>query len=205
MCASAIVWSGITEIAYGYSIEEALQQGRKRIDLSCSELFRRAGVNVKVHEGILKEECAVLYRADVRAEIEKLRDIDDKRLDELNADSTNRRIKWFKENRDKFTFLGGDAVAAGYRLLLERFGITETQAPVIEKSAQEIVFHSKNFCPTLEACKILGLDTRVICRGLNERSTDALIKLVDRRLVFSRNYQKLRPYTECCEEKITIT
>jgi tRNA(adenine34) deaminase len=41
MCATAIIWSGITEIAFGYSIIEAIKQGRKRIDLSCRELFKR--------------------------------------------------------------------------------------------------------------------------------------------------------------------
>jgi len=35
MCAAAIVWSGIKEVGYGCSIKEALEQGRKRIDLSC--------------------------------------------------------------------------------------------------------------------------------------------------------------------------
>ena len=38
MCATAIIWSGITEIAFGYSIKNAIEQGRNRIDLSCREL-----------------------------------------------------------------------------------------------------------------------------------------------------------------------
>ncbi len=83
MCASAVVWSGITEIAYGYSIKEAVAQGRKRIELSCRELFRRANVEVKIHEGVLNQECSVMYRADVRAEIEKLRNANDKALEKI--------------------------------------------------------------------------------------------------------------------------
>jgi tRNA(Arg) A34 adenosine deaminase TadA len=203
MCASAIVWSGITEIAYGYSIKDAIAQGRRRINMPCSEIFQRAGVNVKIHEGVLKDECSVLYREDVRAEVKKLRGATDKTLSELNADSINRRIQWFKENKAAFDFLSGDAVTAGYKLLLKRFNITEAQAPVVAKSEHEVVFHSQNFCPTLEACRILGLDTRDICRKLNETATDLLVKQVNPRLEFSRNYQKLRPYTEYCEEKIT--
>lgn len=142
MCASAIVWSGITEIAYGYSIKDAIAQGRRRINMPCSEIFQRAGADVKIHEGILKEECSVLYREDVRAEVKKLRGATDRTLSELNADSANRRIQWFKENKAAFDFLNGAAVTAGYKLLLKRFNITEAQAPVVAKSEHEIVFHS---------------------------------------------------------------
>lgn len=203
MCAAAVVWSGISEIAYGYSICEALNQERKRIELTCYELFKRAGANIKIHENILKHECSILYRKDVRTEIEKLRNVNDEVLNELNTDSTSRRVKWFKENHEKFEFIDNDILNSGYKLLLKRFNITEDEAPVIKKSDREIVFHSKNFCPTLEACKILGLDTRIICRKLNENSTDTLIKQIDPRLRFSRNYKKLRPYTEYCEEMIS--
>jgi hypothetical protein len=203
MCAAAVVWSGITEIAYGYSIKDALAQGRRRINMPCSEVFQRAGVDVKIYGDVLKEECSVLYREDVRAEVKRLLGATDKTLFGLNADSTNRRTQWFKENKEAFDFLNGDPVTAGYKLLLKRFKINEAQAPVVAKSEREIVFHSQNFCPTLEACKILGLDTRDICRKLNENATDALVKQVNPCLEFSRNYAKLRPYTDYCEEKIT--
>lgn len=203
MCASAIVWSGISEIAYGYSINDAVAQGRRRINIPCSEVFQRAGAEINIHECILKEECSVLYREDVRAEVEKLRDATDKTLSTLNDDSANRRVKWFTENKAMFNFLDGDPLTAGYKLLLKRLNITEAEAPVVAKSERELVFRSKNFCPTLEACKILGLDTQTICRKLNENSTDALVKQVNPCLTFSRNYQKLRPHTNYCEEKIT--
>lgn len=203
MCATAILWSGITEIAYGYSINDALAQGRRRINMPCSEIFQRAGVDVKIHEGVLKEECSVLYREDVRAAVKRLRGATDKTLKELNADSTNRRTQWFKENKATFDFLDGDPVTAGYQLLLKRFKISEAEAPVAAKTEREIVFHSQNFCPTLEACKILGLDTRDVCRKLNENATDALVKQVNPCLEFSRNYTKLRPYAAYCEEKVS--
>jgi hypothetical protein len=67
------------------------------------------------------------------------------------------------------------------------------------------MFHSMNFCPTLEACRILGLDTRHVCRKLNENATNILVKQIDTRLNFSRNYDKLRPYSEYCEEMINIS
>ncbi len=205
MCASAIVWSGITEIAYGYSIKEALTQGRRRLDLTCMEVFSRAGVEIKINEGILGTECSVLYREDVRKEIEHLRNSDDQILNELNADSICRRTKWFQDNKDSFAFISQDLLYSAYRLLLERFRITQAEAPIIEKTEKRIVFHSVNFCPTLEACRILGLDTRNVCRKLNENSTNVLLKQIDSRLNFSRNYNNLRPYSKYCEEMISIS
>ncbi|MDR3551615.1 MAG: nucleoside deaminase [Clostridia bacterium] len=204
MCACAVVWSGIAEVAWGYSIKEALLQGRKRIAFPCREIFERAGADIQITEGILKSECAVLYREDVRKEIERLRHADDTALSGFNEDSAAKRARWFQENKGSFDFLSGDPVQAGYRLLLERFHITEEQAPVVKKTDREIVFHSMNFCPTLEACGILGLDTRHVCKRINEQSTDALVKQVDRRLSFSRNYDSLRPYSDSCEERICL-
>jgi tRNA(adenine34) deaminase len=204
MCATAVVWSGISEIAFGYSIKEAMMQGRKRIELTCGEIFKRVDTNIKIHEGILNHECSILYRKDVRTEIKKLCNANDAILDELNADSIYRRVKWFQENHEKFGFINDDILNSGYRLLLTRFGITENEAPIIKRSDKKIVFHSRNFCPTLEACKILEIDTRKICKRINENSTDILIKQIDSQLSFSRNYEKLRPYTDYCEEMISI-
>jgi hypothetical protein len=90
-------------------------------------------------------------------------------------------------------------------LLLKRLHITPQEAPIIRKTDKEIIFHSKNFCPTLEACKILGIDTRHVCKKINEISTDLLVKQIDNRLTFSRNYNKLRPYSEYCEEMISLS
>jgi tRNA(Arg) A34 adenosine deaminase TadA len=204
MCATAVVWSGISEVAFGYSIKEAIQQGRKRIALNCVELFEKAKSQVKVHEGILNQECAVLYREDVRREIAKLRNANDETLSQLNMESAAKRTQWFKENKEQFEFLNSDLLLSGYKLLLKRFNITQDQAPITAKSDSQIVFHSKNFCPTLEACKILNLDTKKICKKLNENSTDTLLKQVSPQLCFSRNYAKLRPHSDYCEESISI-
>ncbi len=204
MCASAAVWSGITAVAYGCSIKQTLSQGRKRIDIPCTEIFNRAGVDIKVYDGILSFECSVLYRNDVRTEIKQLRNADDNRLREYNEESARKRTAWFQENKARFEFISSDLLDSGYRLLLERFGISPDEATIVHKTADRIVFHSKNFCPTLEACRILSLDTRHVCKLLNENSTDVLLKQIDRTLCFSRNYDKLRPYEAYCEEMISI-
>lgn len=140
----------------------------------------------------------------IQRETERLQGADEAALDALNEDSVFRRTAWFNENRAEFDFLSGDPLEAGYRLLLARFGITPEQAPVFERTERKIVFHSQNFCPTLEACRRLGLDTRLVCKLLNERATDSLVKLINPRLTFSRNYEQLRPYAPYCDETITL-
>ena len=140
----------------------------------------------------------------VQQEIECLRNADEEALCALNEDSIRRRTAWFEENKSRFAFLSNDLLDSAYRLLLARFGITPEEAPIIRRSDTMIVFHSMNFCPTLEACRILGLDTRFVCKRINEDATNRLIQLIDPRLRFSRNYTHLRPYSPYCEEMICV-
>jgi len=204
MCSTATIWSGINHIAYGCSIDESIRQGRRRINLTCEELFNRAEKAVKVDKNILFEQCNILYRQDVRNEIKRLRNITHEKLEFYNADSIKRRLEWFNEKQSTFEFINDDLIDSAYNLLLNRFNIDSSEAPIAEQSGDRIVFHSKNFCPTLEACKILDYDTRYICKNYNENSTDALVKQIDSRLKFDRNYDKLRPYSDYCEEMIIL-
>ena len=140
----------------------------------------------------------------IQKEIERLRGADDAALSAWNEDSAGRRISWFLENRNSFQILSGDPVDAAYRLLLARFRIPPKEAPIVSRTDRGVTFHSQNFCPTLEACRRLGLDTRHVCRLYNEEATNRLIQQIDPRLRFSRNYDNLRPYAKYCEECITL-
>ena len=151
-----------------------------------------------------QEDFSPEQRAAIEREMERLRDADDEALRALNEDSTRRRVAWFAEHRAEFTLPADDPLEAGYRLLLLRFGITPAEAPIVSRSERAITFHSQNFCPTLEACRLLNLDTRHVCRCINEDSTNALLRQLDPRLRFSRNYEKLRPYAPYCEETISL-
>ncbi len=154
--------------------------------------------------GVLRDDCALLYHRDVRKEIKKLRQATDEQLGTYDDASTHRRIAWFQSEVSLPDLSVGDPKELGYRVLLKRFGITENQAPIVHRDATTLVFHSKYFCPTLEACLILGLDTRTVCKVYNEHATDILVKQIDPGLRFTRNYAKLRPYTPYCEEMISI-
>ena len=153
---------------------------------------------------MLPEKCSPEQRAAIESEMERLRGADDLALQALNEDSTRRRVEWFRENRATFASDPNHPLEAGYRLLLRRFGISPEEAPIVSRTERQITFHSQNFCPTLEACRVLGLDTRHVCKRINEASTNALLQQLDPRLRFSRNYEKLRPYAPYCEETISL-
>ena len=67
-----------------------------------------------------------------------------------------------------------------------------------------LVLRSSNFCPTLEACRILDLDTRFVCRHLTEKPTTDLLRQIHPKLRFTRNYESLRPNAPYCEEMIIL-
>jgi tRNA(adenine34) deaminase len=202
MCVGAILWARIPHVVYGYGIADEAHQGRDRDELSAVELFPKGRENLLVEKGPLEKECSVLYNRAVRRELNRLRGATDGQLRGYDRMLATRRIEWFVEEGRNLIPDKGDATEQGYRLLLKKLGTTEAEAPIVHRGRGRIVFHSKNFCPTLEACIILGLDTRRICRLYNEGATDRLIRQIDPGLRFNRNYGNIRPHSEYCEERI---
>lgn len=208
MCAAAALWAGIGELAFGFSIREALAQGRRRIDLPARRLFELGGRELTVHEGVLHDQCAVLYNREVRKEVAALRGADAADLKRLAREKAARRVRWFRES---YTPAASPAVSpdaspldAAYALFLARLGIGPEEAPVVERGARRLVIHSRNFCPTLEACGILGLDTCEVCQQLTEEPTTELLRQLHPGLSFRRNYGRLRPHAPYCEEMIVL-
>ena len=202
MCSTAIVWSGIKHIAFGYSIKEALKQKRKRIDLTSEELFKRAGINIEITSSVKKDECGLLYNQKVRKSIKQLRNTDSNDLKIQAEELKNKRLNWFDKQEIKID--RDDPLGSAYSLFLSKLEITPAEAPIVNRKENKLVIHSKNFCPTLEACKILGMDTREVCKKINEEPTQAFLQQIDSRLMFTRNYDAIRPYKDYCEEKIIL-
>lgn len=202
MCSAAIAWSGITEIAYGFSIADAMKERRARINITISEVFTRANRELKEHANVLRDECKLLYMESIRSEVKRLRNATDEMLEKYNDDFRTARLDWFRQLDKSVIMKEHDSKMAAYKLLLCRLHIAEDEAPIISCENGKLVFHSKNFCPTLEACRILDLDTRHVCKKYNEDATDALMKCISDDLKFARNYDKLRPYSNYCEEMI---
>jgi len=117
---------------------------------------------------------------------------------------TQKRLRWYEENKGRLELEGSDVRKAYALLLLRYMGLRQEEVPIVYEDEKKIVWRSRNFCPILEACARLGLDTRDVCREAEERPVQELISKINPRLRFSRNYEKIRPYSEYCEESIEL-
>lgn len=129
---------------------------------------------------------------------------EDKAWEILSDTVAARRLAWLHGNMGEESSKESD-VERGYRLfILSYLGLKAEEAPIVEKTSKRIVFRSRNFCPVLETCKLLGFDTREICRKVYERPTQAFMAAINPRLRFRRNYEMIRPYADFCEEIIEL-
>jgi tRNA(Arg) A34 adenosine deaminase TadA len=204
MCSGAIIWSKISKLVYSVSIKDSLKLGRNVVDFSCKKLFKKSNSKIDVKSGVLQKECLNLYHNDVRNLVDSFRKKERSEWNKIKENLVNKRLLWFRNYTSSISKMKGTDVEKAYKLILQKIGINPKDAPIIEKSENKIVFHSKNFCPTLEACKILNLDTREVCKVIYEMPTDKLIKKINPKLKFARNYNRIRPYTNYCEEIITL-
>ncbi|MBP5974004.1 nucleoside deaminase [Brasilonema sp. CT11] len=62
MCASACVWTGLSEIIYGASIEDLVSVNQSQINISCQEVIVKSFRKVKVIRGVLREECIKVFQ-----------------------------------------------------------------------------------------------------------------------------------------------
>ena len=114
--------------------------------------------------------------------------------EELAEQITKRRIRWMERHLDE--------MLAKYEDL--RPEETPEDSHVRRVSPSKIRIDSYNFCPYLEACRELGLDTSFVCKQIGEPSVQAACELINHDLAFSRNYDHLRPSCDFCEEYIEL-
>ena len=113
-----------------------------------------------------------------------------------------KRLAWIDERYPDHTWKAPSPRIAYELLFFDYMGLTETDVPVLSESESSIVWSSVNRCPTLEACGVLGLDTRKVCRAVNEKATQAFVSRIDPQLRFLRSYQEIRPHALLCKETI---
>ncbi len=116
-----------------------------------------------------------------------------------------KRLAWLDRNLERLS-LADAPVADGYRLFYEIYlGLSLPEdGEIVEQTEKRMVTRWWNHCPTLEACKALGLDTREICKKAYHRPVQEFLSRVHPKLRFERNYEALRPYTPYCEEIIAL-
>lgn len=62
MCATACVWSGLSEIVYGASIQDLISANQSQISISCEEIIDKSFRKIKVTKDVLKNECLELFK-----------------------------------------------------------------------------------------------------------------------------------------------
>ncbi|BAZ33110.1 cytidine/deoxycytidylate deaminase, zinc-binding region [Cylindrospermum sp. NIES-4074] len=61
MCATACIWTGVSEIIYGASIQDLILINQAQINIACEEIIAKSFRNIKVTKGVLKKECLALF------------------------------------------------------------------------------------------------------------------------------------------------
>jgi tRNA(adenine34) deaminase len=127
----------------------------------------------------------------------------DKALQILEDVTARKRLEWLSKNKNRLN-LEGNILEKAYNVFYQEYlGLTPDDLEIVEKSERRLVIRSRNYCPVLEACKALGLerfDTREICKKVYERPVQIFLEQISPRIRFSRNYDRIRPYAEYCEE-----
>ncbi len=105
-----------------------------------------------------------------------------------------RRVAWVEARRP----MPGAAGWTPRRAFEVRSSTTWGSKPptaLVSETADEIVWDfGATSCPTVEACRTLGLDTRQACRAVYEKSTQALVSRSRSPVLrFLRDYGRLRP------------
>ena len=122
---------------------------------------------------------------------------------ELERQVAHKRVTWLdREFGDKIHLMPRTPRGAYELFFFNYLKISREEVPIVSESDDEIVWRSWNRCSTLEACQAMALDTRILCRSVFEKSTQAVVSRLDPRLRFHRNYRDIRPYADYCEERI---
>lgn len=125
------------------------------------------------------------------------------RLSEIERLVANKRIDWLERNAGNIRLDPNPSPRQVYELLFRDYmGLSLDELPVVCESDDEVVWRSSNHCPTLLACQRLGLDTRMVCKAVYEKSTQAFVSWVDPQLRFLRSYDLIRPHADHCLERI---
>jgi ribosomal protein S18 acetylase RimI-like enzyme len=169
-------------------------------------IFRREKLNDRLTLVYMEKhnigEASLRENRLLRFELDRLREASEEQLRSYDRERGETLLRWFRSRRPDRMFPGDDYLLTAYRVLMDRLQTSEADCPITYRDERKLIFHSTNFCPTLEACKILNLDTRQVCKVYNEMSTDLLVKEIHPQLRFTRNYEKLRPHFAYCEEII---
>ena len=118
---------------------------------------------------------------------------------------TEKRLSWLNRALPRFARTSNPLADAFRLFYVDYLGLSiPRDGELVESSSCRLAIRWWNPCPTLEACRRFGLDTRTVCRLAYHSPVQAFLEAVGTRLRFDRNYASLRPHAAYCEEIITL-
>ena len=129
----------------------------------------------------------------------------DEALDCLEQCVIEKRLAWLQANIGE-VIDENDPLLEGYQWFYKKYlGVSIPEdGEIVEHTGKRIIMRWWNPCPTLEACKKLGLDTREVCKKAYQRPVQEFLQHIHPKLHFDRNYENIRPYADYCEEIIVL-
>lgn len=85
---------------------------------------------------------------------------------------------------------------------LDFLKLQEGDVEIVKLDDNILITRCKNPCPILNLSLLLKIDTRTSCKIVSEPVCKYVLHKLNPRLVFERNYDRIRPYGESCEEMI---
>jgi len=123
--------------------------------------------------------------------------------EQLAAIITTRRVDWIEANLEDMLkkYDGLNIEEAAYHIIyFEHMRINPADSKMTRVSSTKIMVDSYNFCPYLEACKQLRLNTKFICKEVGEPSIQEMARQIHPRIQFARDYEIIRPDAQFCRE-----
>jgi hypothetical protein len=85
---------------------------------------------------------------------------------------------------------------------LDFLRLNKSDVEVVKIDENELITRCRNPCPILRLSLMLDVDTRISCRIISEPVCKYVLHKLNPHLVFQRNYNHIRPYSDSCEERI---
>ena len=137
----------------------------------------------------------------IKEKVEQLRKVKEGILlpKELANMITQRRLNWLNHNEHLLRD-GLISPEEAYKLLIYHHMKVEEGITIRKISNNLMMAEARNFCPYLEACQRLEMDTKFVCKEIGEPSIIAFMEEISPKLHFFRDYSKIRPYSDHCLE-----
>jgi len=116
---------------------------------------------------------------------------DERALNLLKDNIVERRLRWYEKNKKNLK-ISENPVDNAYNIMTERLKIID-DADIYIRGDRSMTFRTSKPCPVHEACKILGMDSKRICKAVCEGSANDFLQKLDPKIRFTIDHKKKGP------------